>query len=147
VDVVRDLSDPLPIDPPDGDERGLFTHDFHVGGDRVQFGLGISQAQLELVLVNSGFVADADDFQLFLKPGGDADNGVLGQGPAEPVEHFSLLGVVGPDEGEVRPFEARRDPLAERGRKLAFLSLDFDPIGKDRGLDARGQDDRSFAYA
>ncbi len=72
--------------------------------DGIGYSLGLEypDAQLELVFVDSGLVADADDFQLFLEPGRDAGDGVLGQGPAEPVVHFSLLGVVGPDEDEVR---------------------------------------------
>src|SRR5512135_1479971 len=100
LDVVGDLTHLLPVDAPDGELGGLDGDDLDPRGDVIEDRPGIAQADLELALVDLGLVADADDLELLLIARGDADEGVVGQGPAEAVVGPRGLGIVGPAQDE-----------------------------------------------
>ena len=97
-------------------------------GDVVDDRPGIAQADLELALVDLGLVADADDLELLDVAFADADDGVVGQGPAEAVVGPPGLGFVGPAQDEACPLQGGRDARLERRRELAFLALEVDPV-------------------
>ncbi len=107
------------------------------GGIVVEDRPGIAQADLELALVDLGLVADADDLELLQVALGDADHGVVGQGPAEAVVGPRGLGVFGPAQDEGPALQGRRDARLERRRELAFRTLEVDPVRIHRDGHAR----------
>ena len=137
LDVVGDLAHLLPVDAPDGEQGGLLGDDLDPRGDVVEDRPGIAQADLELALVDLGLVADADDLELLHVALGDADDGVVGQGPAEAVVGPRGLGVVGPAQDEAPALQGGRDARLERRRELAFLALEVDPVRMHRDGHAR----------
>src|SRR5687768_6069000 len=140
ADVGGDLPDHLAIGAGDRDVRLLLDRDVDPVGDVEHDRMRVAEREVDLLALQLGAVADADDVELLLEALGDAVDGVGHQAARQAVELLQL-GVIALELGDqvavlLRKHDAGRQLL----QQLALRALHFDRVGGD--LDGHALRDR-----
>src|SRR5260221_6411691 len=141
VDLRRHLADLLAVDPGDGDPRLLVHRDLDPLGDLVFDRMRIAEGEHDLAPLDRRLVAHPHDVEVLAEALRHALDGVLGEGPGQPVEGPLLALVVRALAGKLGPGEDELDPRRHGGLELAFGSLHLDRGLADGDLDPRGDGD------
>src|SRR6185369_12977136 len=122
------LADHLTIRAFDGELRIFFDGDLDLVGDQINDGVGIAEAKVDVFSGDSGFKADALDFELFDKTFTDAADHVVDERAAEAVQSLGLGVFAFAANDDVAILNLEAGSAGQFPIEFAFGAFDGDPL-------------------